>query len=296
MDRANREDVESGVWAKTLEALGAVPINQCRVSVGDRGSDFYEYWLEARALQWHCLSRLKADRAMPADEAKLFEQVRALPPQDSRTMEDRAREAHEARTLNTSLSWFTTELAPPAGRTDLDPSIRLPVSIVRCWDDEHDVEWILLATWPVLTVADAWQCVEFYRLRWLVEEYHKQLKSGLGVEKAQLKTADRLERFVGMCSVIAVRLLQLSKAIRTAPDEPAFDHVNEDFVTVLCHRFKLDAPTLTVMEFSKNMARLGGFIKRKQNKYPGCQTLWRGYMRLADLVEGYRLGRGQTCG
>ena len=45
------------------------------------------------------------------------------------------------------------------------------------------------------------------------------------------------------------------------------------------------------------IARLGGFLARKHDGVPGTLSLWRGWKRLADLVEGWNLAnKGQTCG
>ncbi|MEG4939795.1 hypothetical protein [Microcoleus sp. F4-D5] len=48
----------------------------------------------------------------------------------------------------------------------------------------------------------------------LIEEYHKCLKSGCGIEQRQLETGDGLLRLLGFLAVVAVRLLQLRTASR----------------------------------------------------------------------------------
>ncbi|HEX4589261.1 MAG TPA: IS4 family transposase, partial [Gemmataceae bacterium] len=34
---------------------------------------------------------------------------------------------------------------------------------------------------------------------------------------------------------------------------------------------------------------LGGFLGRKHDGEPGVLTLWRGYQRLQDMLQGYQL-------
>jgi hypothetical protein len=46
-----------------------------------------------------------------------------------------------------------------------------------------------------------------YTTRWWIEEYHKALKSGSGVETSQLARADRLQSLIAVLAVVAVRLL-----------------------------------------------------------------------------------------
>lgn len=83
------------------------------------------------------------------------------------------------------------------------------------------IRWILFTSLPVKTFDDAWRIIGYYEMRWLVEEYHKALKTGCRTESRQLRTAGRLEALVGLTSVVAVRLLQLKSLARVHPEVPA---------------------------------------------------------------------------
>ena len=54
---------------------------------------------------------------------------------------------------------------------------------------------------------------------------------------------------------------------------------------VIKHKGKL----LTVREFVRGVAKLGGFLGRKGDGAPGVRALWRGYQRLQDMLEGFHL-------
>ena len=71
------------------------------------------------------------------------------------------------------------------------------------------IEWVLYTSLPVANLEDAMVIVRYYEKRWLIEEWHKVLKTGLRVEDRQLKTSKRLEAMMGLMSVAAVRLFQL---------------------------------------------------------------------------------------
>ena len=47
---------------------------------------------------------------------------------------------------------------------------------------------------------------------------------------------------------------------------------------------KLPPGDLTLREFWRAVARLGGFLARKSDGEPGWQTLWRGWLKLQDLT------------
>jgi hypothetical protein len=110
--------------------------------------------------------------------------------------------------------------------------------------------------------------VGHYTARWWIEEYHKALKSGAGVENSQLERAGRLEALIAVLAVVAVRLLSakmlalLEKKLGT----PKGGWTNQNVMVAI--------------------ARLGGFLARKHDGSPGWQTIWRGWQRLMWMCEG----------
>jgi hypothetical protein len=47
------------------------------------------------------------------------------------------------------------------------------------------------------------------RSGWLIEEYHKVIQTGCGIEEHALRTPDRLVPLIGLISVIEIRLFEL---------------------------------------------------------------------------------------
>jgi hypothetical protein len=43
--------------------------------------------------------------------------------------------------------------------------------------------------------------------------------------------------------------------------------------------------------YMMRVARLGGYLARRHDAPPGATVLWRGFSRLADLVEGFATGK-----
>ena len=49
------------------------------------------------------------------------------------------------------------------------------------------IRWRLLTTWPVHTLSDALQCLEWYSCRWLIEEVFRIVKKeGFDIEASEL--------------------------------------------------------------------------------------------------------------
>ena len=71
--------------------------------------------------------------------------------------------------------------------------------VIRVWEEqapegEEPLEWVLLTSVPTTTLEHAWERVDWYKHRWLVEDYHHCLKSGCRIEQRQLQTVDGLIR------------------------------------------------------------------------------------------------------
>ena len=149
------------------------------------------------------------------------------------------------------------------------------------------LHWILLTSLPCLGLTQARRIVGRDTARWHIEEYHKALKSGAGVEASQLEQAYRLETLIAVLSLVAVRLLNTKLLARACPDqalEPG--QVGAEGLKVLEDRFGRPKEGWTQGTFWVAVARLGGFIGRKSDGMPGWQTIWRGWQRLMWMSEG----------
>ena len=293
--RYARADKESAVWYQALEAVGQVPEGKRWVSIGDRGSDSFLYWAKAREWGWQCLSRVFIDRCT-SEEKKLLTKARELTVQGEWSVHQRARPGQAQRTLELKLAWQAVQILPAKNDGAQKKLELIDATVLRCWDEKHGVEWLLVATWPITDLDAARECVQWYQRRWTIEEFHKCLKSGCGIEKSQLKTATATQALLGFCSVVAVRLLALSRAARIMPEELASKYIDKSYLKVLCRLRSLAEETLSVGSYWREVAGLGGFLGRKGDGDPGWQTLWKGLTKLDDLVAGYLLAMAMKCG
>lgn len=280
--RATRRS-EADVWAEVVEAIGVAPTatSPLWVSVADRGSDVFSYLRRSKALNWHCWFRACQDRViLGADGSKgrLIQRARTLSAIAQTTLALRGRDGQPKQTLALQVAWFPVEIVPPVRGTERH---ELPQSgwCIRVWQaTQHPeaLEWILFTTVAVKDASDALRQVEWYATRWTIEEDHKCLKTGCAVEQRQLTTADGLERLLGFLAIVALRLLQLRTWARTAPTLLAEDFVPSLMLNVLVARLQLPQLPLTLGDFWRSLARLGGFVGRRGDGSPGWQTLWRG--------------------
>ena len=153
------------------------------------------------------------------------------------------------------------------------------------------VEWMLLSTLPVTSPAQARVVVGYYRQRWQIEEWHRCLKQGCALESAQLKTGAALGNLAAVLAVVAVRLLQLRDLARDPQlaRAPAKAHLPAVQVKVAAHLAKREVEHFTVQQFWAQLAKLGGWLGRKNDPPPGWLALWRGWRHLDLLAQGAAL-------
>jgi hypothetical protein len=155
---------------------------------------------------------------------------------------------------------------------------------------KEPLHWLLLTSLPCATWAQVQRVVGCYTARWWIEEYHKALKSGTGVEASQLERPERLEPLIAVLAVVAVRLLSAKLLARSRPQSgEAAVSFGPDLLALL--EKKLEAPKdgWTNRNVIRAMARVGGFIGRKSDGEPGWQTIWRGWQRLIWMAQGANL-------
>ena len=115
-----------------------------------------------------------------------------------------------------------------------------------------------------------------------MEDFHKALTTGMGAERWQIERADGL--LATIMSGVALRLIGIREVSREKPEASAAEAgLSQMELTILEHQRGKELKR--VKEVALAIGRLGGHLDGR----PGWQTLWRGMMRLRDLVEGARM-------
>lgn len=154
-------------------------------------------------------------------------------------------------------------------------------------EGKEPLKWTLFTNLPLETKDDALRIVNYYRLRWQIENFFKVLKDGCcHVEHASLRSFKKLEKYTMCFSIIAWRMFWTKFIYHTDPDLPAKTILTDLEIEVLRVRNpKIDKQTLTVQQALKLVAMLGGYNNRKGDGPPGNVTLWRGFLIVRDRAQ-----------
>jgi hypothetical protein len=310
---------ESQVWERAVQAIGIPPAGVQWIHVGDRGSDMFPLLSLCRQQQCDFVVRAAQDRcvdllveqgetpAAPRSHHKarpdqpprkasqhLFAVVRSWASQDEADLKLDASKQRAARTAHLAISWGTVRLLPPRDSATSAGLHPLVVWVVRVWEPNppegvEALEWVLLCSMPIASVAQAWERVDWYRGRWIVEDYHQGLKTGCRVEQRHVQDYDSLRRLLGFLAPTAVRLLQVRAMARQEPEAAASLVLSADVVQVVATLAQVPVSQLSTHQAWHTIARYGGYQGRKSDGPPGWKTLWKGWFYIQALVEGVHL-------
>lgn len=300
----------SRLWKQGSAALPSAPPGQLWVEVADRAADITEFLDFADERQKTYVVRSQHDRNIirenggKLEKCRLHPFARSLPELGRRDVRIQARPGQTARTATVGIACSALTIVPPRQSRGDERGVPLKVWVVcvREMDfpaDAEALEWIVLTNYPVKTFEDACQVIDWYSRRWIIEEYHKALKSGCGIETLQFTSEDRLQPAIALLSVVALSLLQLRDASRrpqahTQPASELFPHL---FVSVLSRwRHGSERQDMSVHDFCYALARLGGHQNRKRDHPPGWLVLWRGWTKLQLMAEAASLMTNEKCG
>lgn len=230
--------------------------------------------------------RAKHDRKVEIDgeQTRLFSWIRKQVAKCTSTIFVKAKGEEFSGEVDLEITWVKARLCPP-GSNSVEGE---EVTYIRVWCPERPrLEWLLITNLPVNNEEDALRITKIYRRRWLIEDYHKAVKTGFRIEDNQLKQASRILALFGMVAVIATQLLAIREHCRLSPTTPVEEKIPKTLIT-LVERY-LMIKLKTVRDFWRAVARIGGFIGRKSDGEPGWQTIWQGYKRLQDMLIGANL-------
>ena len=277
------------------------------MDIADRGSDSWEFLEYEHTHGRHYVIRSNKDRKLhdkkdlgktgrAGKSPTLHDFARDLPTLGTQEVEVAAstKKGSKARKANVRLASAPLTLAAPKQPRGQCTQKSLEVWVIYVGEINPPagvtpLEWVLLSNVPAGNLAQTRERVDWYSCRPIIEDYHKGMKTGMGIELPQFESADRLEPVIGLLGVSAAVLLQLRHAAR----QPQAEHTPATAVVpklwtllVASQAYRKPDKQLTVKEFFVGVAKLGGHLARKHDGPPGWLTLWRGWRKLHLMVDG----------
>jgi hypothetical protein len=293
------QEKESYKWLSALErSTKGISETAHVVTICDREADIYEFFQRALEMKQDILVRARHDRRIVEEEMRFYARLSNLPVSGECLVEVPRNSSLNTppRKARLALRFGSVTICPSTKckGTNL-PDIPLHAVLAKeisAPEGVEPLEWCLLTTLSVNNIQEALEKVDWYRHRWKIERFHFVLKSGCQVEELQLETAQALKNAVTIYSVVAWKLSWLMGQSRETPNEPC-TLIFEDYEWKILYftvnqttELPIKPPSLE--EAVLMVARLGGFLARKNDGKPGVKVLWRGFQRLNDILKAYQ--------
>lgn len=247
-----------GVWRAGEVLAPAASIT----AVSDRESDFYELFAQ-RPANVHLIVRACQNRRIetpaPEPDGRLFSFIDGQPEGGRFVVTIPAAPGRQARTAEMAVRFAPVVLRKPLHGAAPALPATLAVTLVDVRetappaDGSAPVHWRLLTTHPVTGPAQARRVIDLYRLRWIIEEFFRTLKTaGFDIEAADIGEPRAMINFVAAATLAAVTVKQLVQARDGNTDQRLTDAFDPD-----------DRPILEAVS-----ASLAGKTARQCNPHP----------------------------
>ena len=292
------EEKESFRWLQNLRQSTALVADPKRcVHIGDRESDIYELFCTAQELGTNFLVRTCVDRLAGDGDHTIADEMAEVRVQGLHHIEFRDPRGEWCK-AQLEIRYRRIRVLPPIGKQKNYPALDLTVLHVRERDappQRQPLEWKLITNLAVRSKAEAIEKIDWYAMRWKIETFHKILKSGCRAEDSRLRTADRLANLLAIFCIVSWRIFWMTMLNRAEADCDAALAFTESEIEAL-DRLQPDKESFvprpqTVSRYLTKLAKLGGYLARKNDPPPGNTVIWRGLTRLTDIVIGLRIAR-----
>ena len=278
---------------KLLEAAKSESKRPKIIHVFDREGDIAEVFEEvSKSPNTGVVVRAAHNRALEGENSYLWEWLPDQAIKMKVAVELPKTKKRTERTSTLAMRYAPLKLRSPARIKEPESFAVYGVYAVEIDPPEgcEPVEWMILTTEPVTNGSQAQTILRWYTYRWRIEEYHKILKSGCKAESYRL-AGDSMQVLLGFLTQIAAQLLKMTYLNRTNPEAPALYVLNEVQIEVLVAKAQKPVTTvdLTVAWAIESVARLGGYLSHRRKSNIGITVLWRGFLELQSLCEGWQL-------
>lgn len=313
------ENKESYKWQESSEKITSFfpPDEQAKlISVCDREADIYPYLQYKVENNQRFVVRATHNRSLQTPKENLFVACKKFPliavvevhvPQSNKRQERTA-------TVEVRASTVTIKKSKRYKKTTCF-SLNV-VYAKETGEAKNPLEWVLLTTENVETEEEVLRCLEYYRKRFVCEEFHKALKTGCKAEERKLRKGN-MDRLLGILLAISIRILQLRDVTAREPEASCLRFFSEEerkcLESLEERRLEKANPTKklrpketkhskptpkkhqTMRWAMEQIAKLAGWQDTKGDGKIGWQKLWEGYEQFLDILQGWEMSKTSSA-
>lgn len=310
------EDKESVRWLRTAEHCVDVQKelpNTQLVMLADRESDISDviaFCSEQQTCDWIIsggAARVLAKKSPDEPSVPVRDELSSTKERFTKELNIRARQSWGSDTLKkqqrpgkadrdareATVSVFAGEVTLNDPRPRHKDGLTLNAVLVRELEppkSKRPIEWLLLTSLPVKTKKQIETVIAYYEQRWTIELLFKVLKSGCRIEERRFGHIDRFCPALALYLIIAWRSFYVCRISRThenAGCELVFTKAEWQSVYTIVKQKRPPKTAPKLMEMTRLLATLGGYIDRKNTGPPGPQSIWLALQRMHDFATAW---------
>ena len=305
---------ESNKWIKVSQDSKKTLEQAIRITfIQDREGDIYEQFASVSDSKHHLLIRSRTTRSVEG-KSDLYTDMENLPVAGYYTIELPAdkRKNREKRIAQMAICYGTFRIKRPGNLSKTSYPEYITINGVWAQEITPDVSdlinWKLLTTHEVTCYEDAVKMVEWYGVRWHIEQIFRLLKrQGFGIEDTQLESGWAIRKLILMQLSALLKILQMNIAYNDPEGgQPIEEVFTQQEIEVLIHVNKSLQGTTEKTQNHHNpkttrwatwiVARLGSWKGYNSLGPPGVICLKRGLDRLNHIIEGVNLAKDMCTG
>jgi hypothetical protein len=273
--------------------------------IADRECDIYEMFAAVPDSRTHLLIRANIDRTT-SEGIKLNQKLSSSRVRSGYEFDVPAGKNRTKHTAKMSLKWEKVKISHPVNKPRKDGSpayveltaIAATEFAESVKEGEDPVSWKLLTTHSIKNASDALKCIEWYSMRWLIEELFHLLKTkGLCFEEAQLETGAGLKKLLVLALQVAQKIMTLRLSLDSSHKVKANLIFSEEEIKFLkIYMKELEGKTEkqknpydngTIQWAAWGIARMGSWSGYKSHGPPGYITMKRGLVDFYNKMDGF---------
>lgn len=316
-------------WVECAQEAKGILSNFKKVTViGDREFDFYAAFHQLIDERTDLLLRSKNKRRIEIGDSQLSldDFIDNLNVIDTRQLEVSSRSAlrqkrapsgktryensqmkREARLAELELKFSKVLILKPKQYYDKQAPKTVSLHVIDVTEKvskgiKYPLHWRLLTSHEVTSVERAWELVDWYKKRWLIEQLFRTAKrGGLDTEGLELTKGESIEKLVTMMIIASIKILQLTMARSDIINRDAHHTFTDNEIEVLeslnkqyeGKTIKQKNPylTSTLARCMWVIARIGGWKGYDSEGPPGPTTLMRGLRNFTQIFYGWSIAK-----
>jgi hypothetical protein len=256
------EHKESYRWIQGIEFVQNLkPENVRVITVCDRESDIYEFFVASEHCHGEFVIRASWNRHLKDSQyPRLWEHLQVQPIAGYYQITVPPRDSNLDRTATLAVRFGEVTLSPTQRPKHSLFYPLLPITLnaiyvteVDATNPEQQIEWMLLTNIAVTSFEAALEKLRWYCCRWQIEVFHKILQHGCTIEQCRLQSADRLNRYITLMSIVAWRLFWMTwmqRSHSTAPATTILTEIEIRTLLLLTHQSSNAQPLEDVLKGS----------------------------------------------